>query len=456
MSNSITNFHQEELQRVSRQHLWYPFTQMQELEREPMVVIESAQGCWLQDTSGKRYLDAVGSIWTNVHGHCHPHIDEALRRQLDRVAHSTLLGLSNVPAIECARKLMEILPPGLERIFYSDNGSTAMEVALKMAFQYHQQTGQPQRTRFLALSGAYHGDTIGSVSLGGIDLFHALYRPLLFEVEHVPAPNCYRCPCQASFPGCRLACLDVLERALEQDGQTIAALVLEPLVQGAAGMLVHPPGYLKGAHELCQRHGVLLIADEVAVGFGKTGRMFACEHEGVVPDIMAIAKGITGGYLPLAATVTTDRVYQAFLGEFAELRTFFHGHTFTGNPLACAAAIATMEVFEQERTLEQLPAKIARLAAGLAPLKAHSQVGDVRQRGTMVGIELVRDKASKEPYDYRLRMGQRVTLEARRRGVFTRPLGNVVVLMPPLSITTEEIDLLCQVIGESIAAATSS
>jgi adenosylmethionine---8-amino-7-oxononanoate aminotransferase len=413
-------------------HLWHPFTQQRGWVEEDPLIVERGEGCHLVDTEGRRYVDGVSSLWCTVHGHRHPRIDAAVREQLDRVAHSTMLGLSHPPAIELARRLVEIAPPGLSRVFYSDSGSTAGEIALKMAFQYWQQQGgeDARRTRFVCLEDAYHGDTIGSVSIGGIDLFHSLYRPLLFDTIKVP-------------PGDAGA----LERALAEHGPEVAAVIVEPLVQGAAGMLVHPDGFLRAARELCDRHGTFLVCDEVATGFGRTGRMFACEHEDVAPDFLCLAKGITGGYLPLAATLTTERVYEGFLGAFEELRTFFHGHTYTGNPLACAAAIASLDVFEEERTIERLGPKVALLERLLEPVARLDAVAEVRQRGFMVGIELVE-------HPLELRMGHRVTLEARRRGAIVRPLGDVVVLMPPLAISEAELERLVGIVADSVRAVT--
>lgn len=398
------------------------------------MIVDSADGVELVDVEGRRYIDGVSSLWCTVHGHRHPAIDIAVRDQLDRVAHSTLLGLTHAPAIELARQLVEIAPPGLERVFYSDSGSTATEIALKMAFQHWQQRGgeDARRTRFVALREAYHGDTIGSVSVGGIDLFHSIYRPLLFDALRAE-------PGDAAD----------MERVLAEHADEVAAVIVEPLVQGAAGMLVHPPGYLRRVRELCDRHGTLLICDEVATGFGRTGRMFACEHEDVSPDLMCVAKGLTGGYLPLAATLTTERVYEAFLGEHEELRTFFHGHTYTGNALACAAAIANLRVFEQERTIERLEPKIDLLAELLEPIAAMSPVAEVRRRGFMCGIELA-------GYPLDARMGHQVTLEARARGAIVRPLGDVVILMPPLRIEARDLCRLVEIVAESIEAATSS
>jgi adenosylmethionine---8-amino-7-oxononanoate aminotransferase len=419
-----------DLAAADRAYLWHPFTQQRGWTREQPVIVERGEGTDLIDVDGNRYIDGVSSLWCNVHGHAHPRIDGAVRDQLSKVAHSTMLGLSHRPAIELAERLVRLAPPGLTRVFYSDSGSTATEIALKMAFQYWRQRGQDRR-RFVSLRMAYHGDTIGSVSVGGIELFHSLYEPLLFDTL-------------TAEPGDTRD----MERLLAEHGRDVAAVIMEPLVQGAAGMLVHPPGYLRAVRELCDRHGVLLILDEVATGFGRTGRMFACEHEGVAPDLLCLAKGISGGYLPLAATLASERIYEGFLGEHEEFRTFFHGHTYTGNPLACAAGIATLDVFREERTLERLQPKIELLGELLEPVAAHAAVAEVRRRGFMVGIELVE-------HPLPMRIGHRVTLEARKRGAIIRPLGDVVVLMPPLSIAAGELRRLLDITLEAIEASTA-
>ena len=417
-----------------RRHIWHPFTQQRGWEHEDAPVIERGDGVYLTDTDGKRYIDGVSSLWCTVHGHRHPVLDIAVKDQLDRVAHSTMLGLSHPSAIELAKRLVEIAPDGLSRVFYSDSGSTATEIALKMAFQFWQQQGGEgaRRTRFVCLRMSYHGDTIGSVSVGGIDLFHSMYRPLLFDALRAE-------PGDAAD----------MERVLAEHGGEVAAVIVEPLVQGAAGMLVHPEGYLRNVRELCDRHGTLLICDEVATGFGRTGKMFACEHEGVSPDLLCLAKGLTGGYMPLAATLASERIYEGFLGEFEEFRTFFHGHTYTGNPLACAAALANLRLFEQERTLEMLAPKIDLLGRLLEPVAALPGVAEVRRRGFMVGIELA-------GFPLEARMGHKVTLEARRRGAIIRPLGDVVILMPPLSIRPAELRELVEITAASIEAATAA
>jgi adenosylmethionine-8-amino-7-oxononanoate aminotransferase len=422
-----------ELADIDKRVLWHPFTQQQGWCEEEPLIIERAAGCTLYDTDGHAYLDGVSSLWCNVHGHAHPQIDRAVRAQLERVAHTTMLGLTHPGAIELARRLVDIAPPGLSRVFYSDNGSTATEVALKMAFQYWRHRGQPQRAGFICLRDAYHGDTIGSVSVGGIDLFHACFGPLLFDTWQAR-------PGDAAHMAALLA---------EHAGQ-VAAVIVEPLVQGAAGILTHPDGYLAAVRALCDEHDVLLVCDEVATGFGRTGTMFACEQEDVAPDLMCVAKGLTGGYLPLAATLTSERVYEAFLGDHAECRTFFHGHTYTANPLACAAALATLDVFESERTLAALAPKIERFGELLdelvAPLRC---VGEIRRRGFMCGIEL-------QGFPVEARIGHQVTMAARRRGAIVRPLGDVVVLMPPLAISEEELCHLVQITAASVAEATAA
>ena len=394
-------------------------------------MIEAAEGTELIDVEGRRYLDGVSSLWCNVHGHRHPEIDSAVREQLDRVAHSTMLGLSHPGAAELAARLVDIAPAELSRVFYSDSGSTAVEVALKMAFQYWQHRGgqHVRKTSFICLEEAYHGDTIGSVSVGGMPLFHSTFEPLLFEAHRAKPGD-----------------IEDMARLLARHEEEVAAVVLEPLVQGAAGMLTHPPGYLRAVRRLCDRHGALLICDEVATGFGRTGTMFACEQEGVSPDLLCVAKGLTGGYMPLAATLATERIYEAFLGDHEEFKTFFHGHTYTGNPLACAAAIASLDVFERERTLVRIQPKIRLLSGWLAQVEKMREVHEVRQRGLMVGIDLGQ-------HDPDLRLGHRVVLEARRRGVIVRPLGDVIVLMPPLSISKQDLKRLIKVVAQSIRAA---
>jgi adenosylmethionine-8-amino-7-oxononanoate aminotransferase len=421
----------EAIGELDQRHVWHPFTQMLDWCDEDPLVIERAEGTELVDSEGRRYIDGVSSLWCNVHGHRHPLLDRAVRDQLERVAHTTMLGLSHPGSAELAARLVDLAPPGLTRVFYSESGSTAVEVALKMAFQYWQHRGgqHARRTSFVCLDGGYHGDTLGAVSVGGIDLFHGAYGPLLFQSHSVPAGDASE-----------------LERVLERRGEEIAAVIVEPLVQGAAGIRVQPPGYLKEVRRLCSRYDALLICDEVATGFGRTGTMFACEQERVAPDLLCLGKGLTGGYLPLAATLASDRIYEGFLGPHEDFRTFFHGHTFTGNPLACAAALGNLEVFETERTLIRMKPKIRLLTELLTELTVMPEVAEVRGRGLMVGIDL-------GEHDPALRLGHRVTIEARRRGAIIRPLGDVVVLMPPLVISKADLRRLVKIAAESIRAA---
>ena len=465
------------LEQSDRHYVWHPFTQMKEWEQETPVIIAGGRDCFIRDIRGKWYLDGVSSLWVNIFGHRKKEIDDAIKAQIDRISHSTMLGLSNVPAIQLAEKLVTILqreldtghtasgevvqdtsihPPwALSRVFYSDNGSTSVEVALKMAFQYWQHLGEQNRTAFLSLNHAYHGDTLGAVSVGGIDIFHRAFAPLLFKKFTAPSPYCYRCELGKAYPDCGLFCAEQMEKILKAHHEEIAAVIIEPLVQAAGGMIVSPPGYLKRVREVCSAFNVLLIADEVATGFGRTGRMFACRHEDVVPDILCLSKGITGGYLPLAATLAMEDIYQAFLGEFRELKTFFHGHSFTGNPLACAAALACLEIFETEDTIRNLQPKIALLEDWLSEMADLPHVGNVRNKGLMAGVELVIDKQTKEAYPWEEKVGWKVAYHARDNGVIIRPLGNVVVIMPPLSISIDNLRQMLAVLRRAIISAVS-
>lgn len=430
----------DHLRSLDKEFVWHPFTQMKDWNQTDPLIIERGEGSYLIDTDGKRYIDGVSSLWVNVHGHCKREIDQAIRDQINRISHSTFLGLSNVPAVDLAKELVAIAPKGLKKVFYSDNGSTAVEIAIKMAYQYWHNTGTRKKTDIVHLANSYHGDTLGSVSVGGIDLFHKVYRKLIFKT--------------IGLPGQGWETVDALKKLLERRSDNIAALVLEPLVQGAAGMLLWPKGVLKAMGALCRKHDVFLIADEVATGFGRTGTMFACEHEGVTPDILCLAKGLTGGYLPLAATLTTQKIYDGFVFDYKDQKTFFHGHTYTANPLACAAALANLKIFRTERTLERLAPKVKILAKKLQMFYNLSSVGEVRQCGFMVGIELVRDRKSMEPYPWQEAVGVRVCQEARKLGVILRPLGNVIVLMPPLGINRKELEVLLTATFDAIKKAT--
>jgi adenosylmethionine-8-amino-7-oxononanoate aminotransferase len=430
----------EELKAIDRTYVWHPFTPHSAYADDDPLMVVAGEGHYLIDADGRRYLDGVSSLWCNLFGHRRAEIDQAIREQLDRIAHATFLGNATAPAVTLAKRLVDKAPAGLTRVFYSDNGSTAVEVALKMALQFWQQAdggAQKQRTAFLTFGNAYHGDTIGSVSLGGIELFHERYRPLLFKTIQAPSPG---------IEGCE----DVLEGLVNARGHTLAAIVLEPGMQGAAGMVTQPPGFTRRVRELADRTGTLLVLDEVAVGFGRSGELFASNKEGVAPDFLCLAKGLTGGYLPMAATLTTERIFRAFLGHPSEGRTFFHGHTYTGNPLAAAAAHATLDIFEQTDLLAELPGKVARFTALLDELRVLPAVGDIRQYGLAAGIELVADRETKAPYPAVERRGMKVCAAARKRGVFLRPLGDVIVLMPPLTLADDEFTMLLRVTCDSI------
>jgi len=437
----------EKYQKMDQTCLWHPFTPMRFwLESEPLI-IDRGEGVYLIDTEGNKYIDGVSSLWCNVHGHRHPHIDGAIRKQLDKIAHSTMLGLGSTVSIELAEKLLGIVPEGLTRIFYSDSGATSVEIAIKMAFQYWRNLGQ-KRDLFISLKESYHGDTMGSVSIGGIETFHKIFGPLSFGCLFSESPHPYRF--SGTAEECRDHALGEIRGILEANSGSVAAIVIEPVVQGAAGVIVHPGGFLTGVRKLADEFGVLLIADEVATGFGRTGTMFACEQEGVKPDIFCIAKGLTGGYLPLAATAASEKVFEAFLRVPWMHTTFYHGHTYTGNCLGCAAAIANLEVFEKDKTLAGLPAKISLIDKYLQKFREMEYVGDVRQKGMMAGIELVADKAAKRNFETHLRTGAGFCQRVRRKGLIIRPLGDVIVLMPPLSIPAGVLKEMLEIVGEEI------
>ena len=427
-----------------RDCLWHPFTPMADWASHDQLEIERGQGEFLIDTQGRRYLDGVSSLWCNIHGHRVPQIDRAIRDQLDKIAHTTLLGLASPPAAVLAQRLVEITPASLAKVFYSDDGSTAVEVAAKIAFQYWQNLGQPRKS-FLALRHGYHGDTIGSVSLGGIDLFHKTFGPLLFKTHLAPSPYCYRCELGLEPKTCSLACAAKVDKILTDHPNQIAAMFVEPIVQGAGGIIVAPQGYLREIRRITAKHNVLLVTDEVAVGFGRTGKMFACQHENVQPDLLCLAKGITAGYLPLAATLVSQKIFDAF-----DNTTFYHGHTYTGNALACAAALANLDIFDRQQVLDNLLPKIDRFAQRLDKLKKLPFVGNVRSKGLMAGIELVADPSTKLPFAYSQRIGVQLCLAIRKHGVILRPLADVIVLMPPLSISLENIDFLFDALTKAL------
>lgn len=443
----------QQLLEKSKKYMWLPFTQMSDYERDPLI-IESGEGVVVKDIYGKEYLDGNSSLWLNVHGHRKAEIDEAIRKQLESIAHSTLLGAANVPSVLLAERLINIAPEGLTRVFYSDSGATAVEIAVKMAYQYWQNKGRSEKTKFVTLSNGYHGDTVGTMSVGSIDLYHKVYTSLLFDALVVPFPAVYRHPTGDAQTVCNES-LQSLRELFEKRHSEIAGLTLEPLIQGAGGMNTMPRGYLKGVESLCREFDILLIADEVATGFGRTGKMFAVEHEGVRPDLMTVAKGLTGGYLPVAATLATEQVYDAFYGEYEEMKTFFHGHSYTGNQLGCAAALANLDIFERERLVEQASDKAKLLSELLHDLGELDHVGDIRQCGLICGIELVQDQKTKAPFPFKWRVGYRSTLKMRELGMLTRPLGDIIVFMPPLAATEEQLGEMVRILKEGIVWATT-
>lgn len=443
----------KQLQKADQDFVWHPFTQMKEWGQQAPLILSRGKGSYVFDIEGNQYLDATASIWVNIHGHRHPDIDRAIRQQLSKVAHTTLLGASNPPAIQLAQTLVHLAPKGLTKVFYSDNGSTAVEIAAKMAVQYWRQCPdpQPQKTRFVHVGSSYHGDTVGSLSLSGIERFRQPFLSMVFPTFDIDSPHCYRCPLSLKFPECGLACVSPLERLLQEHHQSIAGLIIEPMVQAVAGIIPSPPGYLRTVRDLCNRYHVLMIADEVATGIGRTGRMFACEHEQITPDLLAIAKGLTGGYLPLAATLATQQIYDAFLGDYEAGRTFFHGHSYTGNPLGCAAALATLDVFKRQRTLHKLKKRIPWLHDRLKSLGRDPWVGDIRQIGYMIGIEIVSDKNLKERFPPTKRVGFHIAEQCRTLGLLIRPIGDILILMPPLSASTKELQQMVNILTRAIA-----
>jgi adenosylmethionine---8-amino-7-oxononanoate aminotransferase len=470
------------LANLDKQYVWHPFTQMRDwLASEPIVLV-SGKGAVLRDVKGREYLDANSSIWTNLHGHNHPKLNAAIQRQLKKVAHTSALGFANEPASILAARLVKaavlrnpqssilnpqfqiphsaLRTPHLAKVFFSDDGSTAMEVALKLAYKFAQRTGRSPKPKFLSLEGAYHGDTTGAVSLGHIDLFHQAYAGLLFKTDRVMAPYCYRCPFNRAKPEradardyrkCNHECIGLVEQkfvAQKKRGNPYAGFVFEPLMQGAAGMIPQPPGWLRRVAEIARGHGAQLIADEVMTGFGRTGSLFASHQEGVQPDFLSVAKGLTGGYLPMAATLTTQEVFDAFLGDYSEFKTFFHGHSFTGNQLGAAAALASLDLTESSIAAR---AKLQRvLRDELATLWRLPNIGDIRQVGLVVGIELVKNWCTRKPFDLRERAGIRVCDAMARRGVLTRPIGNVIVLMPPYCSSAAQVRRMVSVLGEAV------
>jgi adenosylmethionine-8-amino-7-oxononanoate transaminase len=454
VQTKYSQFTYEELAQKNKEYVWHPFTQMKSYIEDDPLIIAYGEGRKLYDMHGNGYWDGVSSIWLNVHGHRVKELDDAIKKQLDQIAHSTLLGMANVPAILLAEKIVELMPKGLRKVFYSDAGATAVEIAIKMAFQYWQHKGKPEKQKFVTMKEAYHGDTIGAVSVGAIDMYHETFRSLLFPSMKISYPYIYRSPYGEDPAIIAKKHLEEMEALLQEHAHEIAAVIVEPIVQGASGIIVMPEGYLKGLRELCTTYDVLLIADEVATGFGRTGAMFACDHEGVTPDILTAGKGLTGGYLPVAITVATDEIYNAFLGEYEEKKTFFHGHSYTGNPLGCAAALANLELFEKQNLVEDAANKSGYIAQRLQSFYKLRHVGDIRQKGFMIGIELVADKETKAPYHWSERVGVRTCQRARELGMLLRPLGNVIVFMPPLASTIEELEEMIVILYQAIQETT--
>ncbi|MFH1553179.1 MAG: adenosylmethionine--8-amino-7-oxononanoate transaminase [Candidatus Omnitrophota bacterium] len=433
-------------------YLWHPYTQMKDCEEMPPIPIARAEGVKLYDCDGNFYYDTISSWWCNVHGHNHPAIKSAIKKQLDLFEHVLFAGFTHKPAVELAQKLVAITPENLTRVFFSDNGSTAVETALKMSFQYWQNIGKKGKDRFLALDRAYHGDTVGAMSVSGVDLFNRKFAPLFFETFKAPTPYCYRCPSGKRKSECALECLQSMEEILKENAEEISAIVIEPILMGAAGMIIYPAEYLKGVWELSRKYDVHLIADEVATGFGRTGKMFACEHAAVEPDFMCLSKGITSGYLPLGATLTTEGIFRAFYDDYAKMKTFYHGHTFTANPVSCAAAGASIDLFEKESVLAGVPDINSKLKSFLEEMRTLSIVGDVRTIGVVGAMELVKDKRSKEPFG----PDERVAMEIYRRGLennlLLRPLGSVVYFFLPLCVKPDELDDILQRAREVLVA----
>ncbi len=451
----MKNLQGADIEKLDREFVWHPFTQMSDWEKERNILIERGEGVYLYDIYGNKYIDGVSSLWVNVHGHNNPELNSALKEQIDKISHSTLLGLANVPSAVLAEKLIEIAPKNLKKVFYSDSGSTSVEIAVKVAFQYFRQKGPAYKNKkkIIAATSAYHGDTLGSVSVGGIELFHSIYKPLLFETVRITYPYCYRCPFNLKHPDCGLHCAKEAEKIIKVHAEESCALIIEPMLQGASGMITMPAGYMKKIERACKDNSVLLILDEVATGFGRTGEMFAAFHEDISPDAMCIAKGITGGYLPMAATLFTQEIYDGFLGNYQDNKTFFHGHTYTGNQLASACAVKSLEMFKKYGLLNKMKPVIARFNELLKDFRQLENVGDIRNIGLTAGIELVKDRDTKEPFEAAERIGHKAVLNARERGVIIRPLGDVIVVMPPLVIDESTLETLMSAIYDSVKAA---
>jgi len=448
MVAKLSNY--DELIKKDFEYIWHPFTQMKDYETDKPIIIERGEGIYVYDLKGNKYLDAVASWWVNTLGHSNKRLNKALTEQAEKIEHVIFSGFTHKPAIELAEKLVQITPEPLKKVFFSDNGSTAVEVALKMAYQYWAQIGKPEKSKFVALKNSYHGDTLGVVSIGGCDLFHKVYKPLLFDIFQAPSPYCYRCPMGQNQGECCFECAYEIENILKENHQNIAGIVVEPMIQGAGGMIIYPEKYLKIVRELCDKYDVLLIDDEVAMGFGRTGKMFACEHAEISPDIMCIAKGITAGYMPLAVTLSTQKIYAAFYDDYEKTKTFYHGHSFTGNPLACAVAVENLKILEEDKILENNQPKIECFKKGLEKFKNLKNVGDIRHLGMIGAVEIVKDKATKEPFDFKDRIEMKIYKKGLENGIIMRPIGNTFYFIPPYVITEKEMGEMLDIAYKTI------
>ncbi|MFT9493379.1 adenosylmethionine--8-amino-7-oxononanoate transaminase [Anaerosolibacter sp.] len=431
-----------ELQRKDLQYIWHPCSQMKDYESFPPIVLERGEGAYLYDIEGKSYLDAVSSWWVNLFGHSNKRINKAIANQVEKLEHAIFANFTHKPAIDLAERMARLTPQGLNKVFFADNGSSAVEVALKLSFQYHQQMGKPEKTRFVAISEAYHGETLAALSVGDIDLYNEIYKPLLLNTFKAAGPNCYRCPYGETRETCTGNCIENMEQILSAHHEEITAVIIEPMVQGAAGMKIYPGIYLKKLRQLCDTYDIHLIADEIAVGFGRTGRMFACEHADISPDIMCLSKGLTAGYMPLSLVMMTDKIYGAFYDDYVNLRAFMHSHSYTGNPMGCAIACESLNIFEDEEVIEKNKITSRLIRERVTPLLNHPNVGEFRQLGMVGALELVKDKKSKEGFDWKQRVGYQIYQIALKHGVLLRPLGNVVYFMPPYVINENDIDLM--------------
>lgn len=442
----------ESLEKKDLKYIWHPCTQMKDCEELPPVIIEKGRGCYLQDIHGNSYLDCISSWWTNIFGHSNPRINGAIQKQLNEVEHVIFAHFSNKPAVELAERLINISPKSLEKIFFSDNGSSAVEIALKMSFQYYQQIGKTKKTRFAALTDAYHGETIGALSVGALDLYNKIYKPLLIDTLRVQGPDCYRCRYGKERNSCNAECFEYMEKELEIHNEELCAIIVEPMVQGAAGMKIYSHVYLKKLREACNYYDIILIADEIAVGFGRTGKMFACNHAGISPDIMCLSKGISAGYMPMSAVLTTQKIYNAFYDDYVKLKTFIHSHTYAGNAMACAAACESLNIFEDENIIEKNKSK-SRLIGELTVEKAKNVpfIGDIRQLGMITAIELVKDKNTKEGFSWKDRVGYEIYKIALNKGLLLRPIGNVLYFMPPYIIQKDDMEYMVNGCFESIS-----